>query len=300
MTDRGLPRRPLTPMQPPIDGLQDVRREAGRRRRRRAAISAASGATVAAAAAAAIVLATETGGLAVLKPVPPAAHLPSSRPAATAHLPKSVASTPDRSGGHRPTSVGSLPTTRKRPATSMATGNSDAVAPARPAQSQQQSTVMSGHRTPYMTRYRSTWKGSGVADRRLCSGVESSDDQGTHHGVGWCPSAIATRVSGGERLTFQICRDSTSGGQLTFSGSREVDLVLRHNGHVVWSWAKVRPGHPDSHHLTAAADGCWNWTLVWPGVTSGGRAAPRGSYTVTASSTAQEVSPQLATADFSY
>jgi len=149
-----------------------------------------------------------------------------------------------------------------------------------------------------MTRYRSTDKPA--AGARVCGGGTSSDDSGVHNGVGWCPRATAARESGGVRLTFQVCRDSTAGGRLTFASSREVDLVLRHDGHVVWRWAKVRPGHPDSHVLTTPANGCWNWTLVWPGTTSTGHSAPRGNYTLTGASTSQEVLTDEAEVSFVY
>ena len=68
----------------------------------------------------------------------------------------------------------------------------------------------------------------------------------------------------------------------------------------MWSWAKVVGSSPDSHVLTTPANGCWNWTLVWPGTTSAGDRAPRGSYTLTGTSTAQEVAQDEARTTFSY
>ena len=287
-----LPRRPFRSLAPPPDGLDVVRREARRRRRRRATVVAAGGTGVAAVVIA-VLLSTASGGLAVLKPTPDA-------PAGGSRVTTPHPSTSAHGGRH------TLPPLKTPfPSTHVAhhapRQNHEAPAPTPDEQSSSASrTQSSDQRTaPTLTRYRSTYAG-GVANPRLCSGVESTDDNGTHHGVDWCPAAKVGRVSGGERLTFQICRDSTSGGQLTFADSREVNLVLRHNSHVVWSWARVAPGQPDSHTLSARADGCWNWTLVWPGVTAAGRTAPRGSYTLTASSTVQEVSPQLAKASFRY
>ena len=149
-----------------------------------------------------------------------------------------------------------------------------------------------------MRRYRSTY--TSPAGARVCGGGSSSDDSGFHNGVGWCPSVTAVHVSGGVRLTFQICRDATAGGRLTFASTREVSLVLRRDGKVVWSWAKVAPSRADSHVLTTPANGCWNWTLVWPGTTSAGGAAPHGTYSLTGASTAQEVYPDKAKASFTY
>ena len=296
-----LPRRPFTPEMPPPEGLNSVRLEASRRRRVRAMRLTAGGAATAAAAAVVVAITGATGGADTLQPLPPAVR-PTSGPVATATLsppavPPPITTNPgtvgnaDRSGGPQPVVT----------ATSGPEGEGAAVSTAQPAaEPRAQDSASSGSRgdEPRMTRYRSTYESP--AGARLCGGGSSSDDSGFHNGVGWCPSVSAYRVSGGVRLTFQICRDATAGGRLTFASSREVDLVLRRDGRTVWSWAKVSASHPDSHLLTTPANGCWNWTLVWPGTTSDGKSAPRGTYSLTGASTAQEVSPDSAKTSFSY
>jgi hypothetical protein len=294
----GLPRRPFTPELPPPGGLSNVRQEAARRRRVRAIRVSAGGAATAAAAAAVVFAITGAGaGADVLKPLPPAGE-PTPGPVATATSSPLALAPPIRSGpSDSPTVSGPQPVVT----TSQPDDGSGSVASAQPAaqpRPQESATQASRGDAPRMTRYQSTY--TSRAGARVCSGGSSSDDTGFHNGVGWCPSVSAVNASGGIRLTFQICRDATAGGRLTFASSREVGLVLRRDGHVVWSWAKVASSHRDSHVLTTPANGCWNWTLVWPGTTSAGAAAPRGSYSLTGASTAQEVSPDNARTSFTY
>ena len=293
----GLPRRPYSSELPPPDGLQSVRHEAARRRRARTIRLTAGSAATAAAAAVVVAVTGATGGADTLQPLPPAVR-PAPSPTVTAQLSPPAVPPPipsDQSGDSR-SSTGPQPVV-----TATSGPNDTTIAPAQSvAETHSEAPVTQASRgdTPRMTRYRSTYQSP--AGARRCSGGSTRDDTGFHNGVGWCPSVSADSVSGGVRLTFQICRDATAGGSLTFAGSREVGLVLRRDGHAVWSWAKVAPGHPDSHALSTPANGCWNWTLVWPGTTSAGESAPRGSYSLTGASTAQEVSPDSATTSFSY
>jgi hypothetical protein len=133
------------------------------------------------------------------------------------------------------------------------------------------------------------------------TGDNADNNTGVSPGSDWCPEATATAVAGGERLAFTLCRDSTSGGSLTFATSREVDLVVERGSTVVWSWSHEHPGTSSPHTLSAPANGCWTWSLVWPDTTQSGAAAGHGAYTLVATSTADELrySPQN-TADFDY
>ena len=124
---------------------------------------------------------------------------------------------------------------------------------------------------------------------RVCRTGDSADNQSVRPGANWCTEAAAAPSDGGERLSFTLCRDSTSGGTLTFTGSREVDFAVVSGGKTIWSWSHDHPGTPSQHTLSATADGCWVWSLVWPGMTQAGAAAGHGSYTLVATTTAQEL-----------
>jgi hypothetical protein len=136
-----------------------------------------------------------------------------------------------------------------------------------------------------LTRTRSSYTGS----PRICRTGDSADKTSVYPGANWCPVVTAVAVDGGVRLSFQVCRDSTSGGSLNFGSSREVDFVVKSAGKTVWSWSHDHPGTSSQHTLSAPADGCWNWTLVWPGVDESGAGVVHGDYTVTATSTADEL-----------
>lgn len=279
MTDRGLPRRPMTPMHPPVDGLDEVRREAGRRRRRRAVLSAAGGATVAAAAAVALVLTSQGSGFATLTPVPPAHHL-SPAPTVNVHPPRQRLSPhAHEPGGSRGTD-GSAPVAaaHRKPA-----GTDSGLSLASPSQARADSARTTS--APMLTRRQTRYDG----DPRLCSGSEQGDGSGLSSSVGWCLTALTQRTSNGVRLTVDLCRDSTGPGTLTFAGSREVDLAVVRNGKVVWNWAHAHPGRADRHQLSSPANGCWDWSLVWSGQTNDSTAAPRGGLTFVATSTSDDM-----------
>jgi hypothetical protein len=122
------------------------------------------------------------------------------------------------------------------------------------------------------------------------------------YGVDWCVAATATTVSDGVQLSFQVCRDSTGGsGTLSFDGTREVDLTVKQGTRTVWDWAALHPGTAGAHQLTAAQNGCWNWSLVWPGVTQDGSPAGHGSFTFVGTTSANELRGKPSqSASFSY
>jgi hypothetical protein len=277
-----LPRRPFRALPPPSGGLDSVRREARRRRRRRATAVAAGGTGVAAVAVA-VVVSTASGGFAVLKPMPPAggggptSH-PSVAPGAVHHAPPSTSVPTSRGSG---ASVG-VPS-HGRPA-----GDVTGQGPARRG-SVATSTQPSGRRgDPRLERYRSTNPGPSFKSTELCGeGVSYGD--GADASVGWCFGVSATRQAGAERLTVHLCRDNTSGGRLSFPSAREVDITVRQGSKTVWDWGHDHPDQPGAHQLAAPVNGCWNWTLLWSGNTQRGGAAPHGSYTFVATTTAKEL-----------
>lgn len=282
MTRTGLPRRPYAEAAPPPDGLAVVRHEARRRRRRRATALAAGGAS-AAAVAIAVALSSTTGALDVLKPAPPAGgglSVPSTPPAVVGH-------------SHGSTdvlqAVGTGSSARvARPGRPAATSSHKQPSTASVNAPQPQPTEGSTRAQPQLTRYRSTYVNP-FGSARLCGTQTYGNSHGIENSAGWCLAALTSSTKSGERLTVQLCRDSTSGGQLTYTGSREVDLTVKRGSSVVWQWSKLHPGQPDDHTLGAPKNGCWNWSLVWPDITQHGAAAGHGSFTFVARTTAKEL-----------
>lgn len=282
MSDVRLPQRPLVELAPPIDGLEQVRGEAGRRRRRRAGLAAAS-LTTAAGVAVIIALSGGAGGVDVLKPAPPAGGSIVDSPSPTATAPVVVApakarkggaghALPGRTGGHAgraPSGGHGVGTLANRNASPPPGGQSSQV------------------QQPTLSRWQSTYTDSPA---RQCSGSTYGDGSGTlENSVGWCLDVMATPVSAGVRLHVRLCRDSTGGGTLSFAGSREVDLAVQQGARTVWDWADLHPGGAGAHQLSEPANGCMNWSLVWPDVAQDGRPAGHGTFTFVGTSTADEM-----------
>ena len=279
MSDIRLPRRPIVELAPPVDGLEQVRGEAGRRRRRRAGVV---GASLTAAAGVVVVLALSggAGGLAVLKPAPPAA------PGATVATP-----TPQRPGHVSADAPGHQHAVRAMPR--LVTGKRGHRASQGPVGHVVAPVPNGNDRTPppsggpALTRWQSTYAASPA---RQCSGsTYGGPDSAFESSVGWCMDVTATPVSDGVRLHVQLCRDSTGGGSLSFDGTREVDLSVRQGTKTVWDWATLHPGSSGPHRLSEPANGCMNWSLVWPDVTTAGQPAGHGSFTFVGTSTANEM-----------
>ena len=275
-----LPRRPFTELPAPPSGFAGVRREATRRRRRRAVTVVSGGVTAVVVTTLALLLGRGADGNAVLRPAPvtPATGLPTpggvSTPAAA------PASTPHAVGPARPArpASGDAP----GPTAPVASGTADAATAPAPI---------------VLTRTRSSYTGS----PRVCRTGASSTDTSAHAGDDWCLTATAVPVPGGVRLTFSACRDSTTGGTLTFASTREVELVVKRGDAVVWSWSHDHPGEPSPHSLSSPANGCWDWSLVWPGTSSSGTAVGHGAYTVVGTGAADEIyGAAPATDDFDY
>ncbi|HET7309834.1 MAG TPA: hypothetical protein VFJ17_00750 [Mycobacteriales bacterium] len=286
MSDIRLPQRPMVELAPPIDGLEQVRGEAGRRRRRRAGVAAAS-LTTAAGVAVVLALSGAAGGVDMLEPAPPAGHgIDSPSPSATAPhvLTLFPAARHRHHAGERTTASG-----QHAKGTRVATGfgHGTSTAPSGTvASTPPPSRQVAGTSGPTLTRWQSTYTGA----TRECTGSTYGGGDGTlQSAVGWCAAVTATPLSHGVRLQLQLCRDSTGGGTLTFSGTREVDLAIRESGRTVWDWAKLHPGSAGTHQLSAAANGCWNWSLVWPDETQSGTSAGHGTFTFVGTSTANEM-----------
>jgi hypothetical protein len=293
MTRTGLPRRPYVEMTPSPDGLLEVRAEAGRRRRRRLVAVSAGGAGIASAVAVVVVLAAGGGGVAVLRPEPAGPVLAPS-PSVTSPLPSSL----DEPDGGRER-VGHAPATapRVRPQRAGASVHAGPASPTPTRPTRPAAAPSAAASAPVLSRTASSYDGP----PRVCGGSSYGDTGGeVENGVGWCLTASARGTATGERLRVNLCRDSTAGGTLTFGSSREIDLVLSIEGRSVWSWSRTSPGHPHAHRLSASANDCWDWTLTWPGTTQAGSAAPRGTYTFTATSTADELKGRTDVATFTY
>ena len=276
MTQTGLPRRPFTEVPPPPGGLDDVRRTARFRRRRRAAV-AAGGSSVLAVVVVLVMLLGGGGGVDVLKTVQPAV-VPTpagGSSAASVSAPAKVGQSHASGGGTGVASSQTVP----------------GAGPARGVDGSPASSVVVAQ--PRLVRSQRTDTSAGQP--AFCSEGVNVDYAGLHGAVsheeevGWCFAAIARRVANGEQLTVDICRDSTGSGTLSFQTTREVDLTVQRGGKTVWDWARDHPAVSDPHQLSAAAHGCWDWTLVWPDITQSGKSAGHGTYTFLATSMAKEL-----------
>ena len=280
-----LPRRPFRPLPPPPDGLAAVRHEARRRRRRRTTVAAAGGAGIAAVVTV-VALSSSGVGFAVLRP-----DVPASGGLATAPTPSTSATPETARGTHRSpaSAVGGWPGHGE--ATKPNPGNAiDRGAVVAPPQSTAGRTPRSSDRPaePRLVRYRSTDQAATVKAARLC-GEGVSYGNGADASVGWCFSVSTANEADGVRLTVHLCRDNTTGGRLSFTSLREVDIAVRRGGQTVWDWAVHNPDQPGAHQLSAPVNGCWNWALVWAGNTQRGAVAPHGTYTFVGTTTATEL-----------
>jgi hypothetical protein len=292
MSTTQLPRRPFVQLSPPDGGLDDVRRTARGRRRRRAIAVAALGSGVATTATV-LALLGGSGDLAVLKSnvVPPA-------------------------GGQTSPGVSRVTGAVTPPAQTQAAGHA-AVAPAGAGTPQtgagtQQSSVIVGGGTaagngtshgsstsssnsPQMSRYRSTQSKPAV-----CEAVNGDSNNSFYGTYDWCLYAKVTGAADGPRLTFSLCRATTSNGTLTFGTTNEADISVQRNGKTVWDWARAHPARSAQHTLSLGKNECWNWSLVWPDVTQSGASAGSGSFTFVARTYAEElVHNATVTQDFS-
>jgi hypothetical protein len=153
-------------------------------------------------------------------------------------------------------------------------------------------------RQPTLSRWQSTYTGS----PRECAGSTYGDSSGTlKNAVGWCLDVFATPLSHGVRLHMQLCRDSTGGGTLSFASTREVDLAIKQGKRTVWDWAALHPGGSDAHQLSEPANGCMNWSVTWPDITTAGSTAGHGDFTFVGTSTADEMQGNPSeSVDFAY
>jgi len=273
----------MVELSPPVDGLDQVRGEAGRRRRRRAGVVGAS-LTTAAGVAVVVALSGGPGGLAVLKPAPPAA-------------PGGIQPTPTVTGAagvgratqHHQAHAGRPPATRHTVGHGQVARSGDGTESLPPPADAmpQSSGQVSRAQQPTLSRWQSTYPAGGV---QQCSGSTYGGTDGSFESaVGWCLTVLATPVSDGVQLLVQLCRDSTGGGTLSYSGSREVDLAVRQGNRTLWDWATLHPGGNEAHRMSVPANGCWNWSLDWPDVTTAGGSAGHGNFTFVGISTADEM-----------
>jgi len=296
MSDIRLPQRPTVELSPPVDGLDQVRGEAGRRRRRRAGVVGAS-LTTAVGVAVVVALSGGPGGVAVLEPAPPAAP-GVVQPTPTVTGAAGVGSVArHRHVAVRPTSrIGHQPGHETRVARS--DQGTDNTPPPPTVERSPSKGQVSRTQQPTLSRWQSTYTGP----TRQCSGSTYGGGDGQlQSAVGWCLDVAATPGADGVRLHIQLCRDATGGGTLSFAGTREVDLAVQQGGKTRWDWAALHPGGSDAHQLSEPANGCMNWSLVWPDVTEDGGTAGHGSFTFVGTSTAEEMKGKPdESVDFSY
>jgi hypothetical protein len=266
-----LPRRPFTELSAPTGGLADARRVATRRRRAKAAV-----ASTASAAAVAVVLAlagssplSDRDSLRVTSPGESGSPVPTATDAPT------PAST---SASQQPASNGTPePGSSPGSAGSVGVGSPEESSSPRPV-----SSPVSGgdsYVTPDLSRtYFAADQSLVYGGTHLCGGSTTRDDTNTGSTINWCHSALVTKTTGGHTLAAQLCRDGSSGKQLTFQSTREVDLQVKRGGKTVWRWSVGHTFASEPHVLQVEADHCWRWTLSWGDVDGAGKALPSGNY----------------------
>jgi hypothetical protein len=102
--------------------------------------------------------------------------------------------------------------------------------------------------------------------------------------------AIVSPTARGHDLAIEVCRDSTGDGTMTFSRRNEVDLVVSRGGTAVWRWSTDHPDERAVHTLAVEKNSCWVWTARWTDVDARGRALASGSYTLSVTAAARELS----------
>lgn len=271
MTQTRLPRRPIGELPPPPGGLTEVRRAARLRRRRKSAIVAGGGSLVAVVVTV-VMLVGGGAGIDVLKTVQPAV-------------------TPAPSPGVSPAIAAPAQphTARQSSAAHKAVPGTGPVLPAAGASSSTHSLGADSTAAPRPQLVR-TQRMSTTGGVTFCSeGATVDSNENIQESVGWCLAAVTRRVSGGEQLTVDLCRDGSSGGTLTFDTTREVDLTVQRAGRTVWDWARDHPAQRDPHQLSVSSHGCFDWTLVWPGISQNGVPTGHGTFTFIATSAAKEL-----------
>jgi hypothetical protein len=283
-----LPSRSFTPLLPPPAGaLTAVSAGRGIRRRRRLAGAGAAAASLVLVAG--VVAASGAGSPHAedqLVPAGGSTHSPEAQP-------------PTLIDGRAPATArggGIAPQPRPMEGTSAATGNALGSTAGQTSQSGSGSSGgTSGYRTPALRRTYKPGSGPSVPTTqqgpspRVCGAQVYGDDDGFNSSSDWCLAPIVTTTSRGHDLTVQLCRDSTSSGQLTFARTREVELVVRAGSRTVWRWSTGQPDAAHRHTLDAGADGCWLWTAPWTDVDARGNRLPEGSYTLLVTASATEV-----------
>src|SRR3954452_6689450 len=197
-----LPRRPSAGLPPPSDGLAAARREASRRRTRRAVV-AVGGAVTARVVGAVVVL---VGG---------GKNLPGLRPAAMA-----PANQPTPSGAPVSTSRPVTPAgaATAHPLQSPVAANHSTAVDSAPSQHHAGGNTSQTAQSPAGQVTVTRTSGRNPGGPRVCRTGANGDNPGAGRGDNGCAVAAATATSGGDRLSYMLCRDSTTGGTLHFAG----------------------------------------------------------------------------------
>lgn len=270
-----LPRRPFRDLTPPPQGLESVRTAARRRRTTRAiATGATSAVAIVAFAVFALSDSKSNGGFDRIGP----AHEATSTP--IVDLPTQSPTPPAGGVGTDPASTSSpVPVAESPRPTPAATGIVDNGTPG------------PSYTTPAMSR---TYHAAIQTSQATVCGTSISGDSVGHPttGDGWCTDVSTTTVGSGVDISYEVCRDATAAGSLTFKTNLEADLTVSHFGTVVWRWSKDHPAYDDVHAVDFAKSTCWNWVVHWTAVDQHGRKLDPGHYTLLGTSHAPELRNQ--------
>jgi hypothetical protein len=262
---------------PPPGGLDRALREARRRRWRTAGVGSGS-AMALALVAAALVAQTGTQSLTQLPDteIPAVVGIDESHETAPVERPNTVLPAQVTGEGPSPADPGSSASAEPglggatAPATTGSTGSG--TGPATPDDAT--STYRAGPLTSQQ----------GIITVGLC-GVDSESSPAQ-----MCPQTTASTDQGVTTLDGQICSTQAETESLHFASHREVDFAISRDGRVVWRWSTWHPDRARPHTQPIQPGTCNSWTFGWTQVDSAGTRVPAGTYVLTTTFFADEVS----------
>jgi hypothetical protein len=270
-----LPHQGFRELPPPYDGVGTALTRGRQRRRRRLALQVGAGLTTVALVVAGALAVGGSAGLNAQDRLEPA-HGTGLVPSVSSAQP----SAPSQAAKENPSPAAPVVVTAASTGSPSPTASRNDV-PTRPQP----------YRTPALSRsYTPARALSASPSVSVCGGNYAGGTDGVGKTrANWCVDERVSRSAGGLNLVVELCRDESGAGELTFSGAREVEIVVQHGNREVWRWSVDHPQTGPGHALSTPATACWTWTAPWTTVDQHGRALPKGDYTMLATTQAAEV-----------